>query len=72
MISNNLFFSYAGYCHDIKFINKLDFIKLNDLYIKVPNQPKKYLECLYGKEWRIKKKKFNWVKDSPATIKYDL
>ena len=71
MVKKELFFSYAGYCHDEKYIKHLDYVKLNYCKISIPNHYQNYLVDLYGKKWKRKIKTFNWVNDSPSTIKYE-
>ena len=38
------------------------------LKINVPKDFKSYLEDLYGKNWKIPHKNYNWIKHSPSTI----
>mgnify|MGYP000249669107 CR=1 FL=1 len=35
----------------------------------ITKKSEEYLQYVYGKNWKIPKKKFNWIKDSPSTIK---
>ena len=66
LIQKNLFFKKIGYEHPYNFILKRKKINFNNLNILAPNDPAKYLEYIYGKDWRIPKKNFIWHKDSPA------
>jgi phosphorylcholine metabolism protein LicD len=38
-------------------------IKFLDLDVKIPEYPEKYLAYVYGEDWRIPKKKFDWRND---------
>ena len=60
----------AGYSHKKIFIDNLMSYKFNNLDIMIPSDYKNYLKSIYGNDWRIPKKKFNWTKNSPSTIFY--
>ena len=40
-----------------------------DINLTVPKKSEEYLRYVYGENWKIPKRKFNWIKDSPSTIK---
>lgn len=71
LVSNNLFYSHAGYSHKKDYALKLKKYNFNGLKVKVPFNYKNYLEDLYGKRWRIPIKKYNWIKHSPSTILFN-
>ena len=65
-ILKKFFFKKIGYEHPYDFISKKKKINFNNLQIFIPQEPAKYLEYIYGKDWKIPKKNFTWYKDSPA------
>jgi hypothetical protein len=68
LCKNNIFYQKCGYSHSVKFIKSLKKKKFMGLEVSIPFFYKEYLDHLYGKNWKIPKKNFNWSKDSPATI----
>ena len=67
----NLFYRKAGYQHPYSLINEIIEKKFNNLIIKIPANYENYLNFIYGNNWKIPQKNFNWLKDSPATKLYD-
>jgi len=70
LVENDHYYSMAGYSHKKKFINRLVSYKFYNLDIIIPSDYNNYLRSIYGNDWRIPKKKFNWTKNSPSTIFY--
>ena len=68
LVINSLFYSHAGYSHKKEYALKLKYYDFCGLKINVPEDFKSYLEDLYGKNWRIPIKNYNWIKHSPSTI----
>ena len=62
------FYSHAGYSHKLEYTKKLRKYDFAGLKVVVPNDFKNYLLDLYGVEWKIPKRKYNWIKNSPSTI----
>ena len=57
----------AGYTTPYFLLKDFTNIEINKIIIKIPTKYTQVLECLYGINWKIPKKSFNWVKESPAT-----
>ena len=53
----------------LELLNEFKDIIFYDINVTVPKRTEEYLSYVYGKNWRIEKRKFNWIKDSPSTIK---
>ena len=67
LIKKNLFYKILGYTQPLKLLIKLKQIQFEKLEVSVPFYSEKYLEYVYGKDWKKPIKKFNWIKDSPST-----
>ncbi len=63
LISKNVFYKMGGYTVPTKLFKSFKIIHINDLKIKVPFYSKKYLLYLYGKNWKIPVKNYNWEKN---------
>ena len=70
LVQNDLFYSFAGYSHRLKYAFNLKKHNFLNLKIIVPKDSHGYLRNLYGDKWRVPKKKYNWVKHSPSTITF--
>ena len=68
LVLKNYFYSHAGYSHKKDYAIKLIKYNFYGLKIIIPKDFKNYLEDLYGKNWRIPVKNYNWIKHSPSTI----
>ena len=68
LVKNNLYYSMAGYSHKKQYIDKLKTYKFYNLKILIPQNYNGYLKSIYGDDWKIPKKKFNWIRNSPSTI----
>lgn len=68
LISLKLFYREIGYSEPEHLLKKIKTIKIENLNLKIPYNPEKYLEYLYGKKWRIPKKNYIWHKDSHALV----
>jgi phosphorylcholine metabolism protein LicD len=71
LIKDNSFYRKAGYQHPYSFVKEISKREFNNLLVKIPNDYEEYLSYIYGSSWRVPKKKFNWLKDSPATKLYE-
>ena len=69
LIKRNLFYQSAGYSHPVKLVEEIINMPFKGLEIKVPKNFDEYLKYIYGDNWIVPKKKYNWIKDSPSTIK---
>jgi len=68
LVVNGLFYSHAGYSHNQKYAFRLKRHNFFGLQLLIPIDYKGYLNDLYGNNWRIPIKKYNWIKHSPSTI----
>lgn len=68
LVKKNWYYSMAGYSHKKQYIDKLKNYKFYNLNILVPHNYTNYLKSIYGDDWRVPKKKFNWIRNSPSTI----
>ncbi len=68
LISKNLFYQSAGYSHPAEHVEELTEITFQDMTVTIPKKFKEYLKYIYGENWTIAQKKYNWIKDSPSTI----
>ncbi len=68
LINKNLFYRSAGYSHPAEFVDEFIDIKFNNIMVTIPKKYKNYLKHIYGENWTIAQKKYNWIKDSPSTI----
>ena len=64
-----MYYREAGYTQPLELLRDFKIIKFNGVDITIPRMAEKYLEHVYGKDWRIPKKKFSWWKDSKTLIK---
>ena len=52
----------GGYTIPTKLFQSFKIIYVDGLRIKIPLFSKKYLKYLYGKNWKIPVKNYNWEK----------
>ena len=57
----------AGYTTPKNLLQNFINININGVMIRVPKQYEEVIKFLYGENWHIPKKSFNWIKESPAT-----
>ena len=69
LINKKVFYRSAGYTQPLELLNEFKDIIFYDINVTVPKRTEEYLSYVYGKNWRMKKRKFDWIKDSPSTIK---
>ena len=69
LIHKNIFYRSAGYTQPLELLKEFKDIIFCGISLTVPKESEEYLTCVYGKNWKTPKKKFNWIKDSPSTIK---
>lgn len=65
-----IFYSQAGYTHNLEYALNLKKYNFAGQKIIIPKRYLNYLRDLYGVNWKIPKKKYNWIKNSPSTILY--
>jgi len=65
---NNFFYKSAGYTTPAYLLREFDILEISEIRVRKPLHSEKVLEFLYGKDWRIPKQKYDWVKESPATL----
>lgn len=63
----NYIYISAGYTLPSSYIEKIISIEFNDILVKAPFEYIKTLEYLYGSNWKIPQKNYNWLLDSTAT-----
>ena len=68
LIRVGLFYKRAGYTEPIELVKDIKKINFHGLEIKVPSRTREYLKYLYGPNWEIPKKKYDWYKDGASTI----
>ncbi len=71
LVENGFFYSRAGYSHNQKYALELIKYNFNGLKLLIPKDYNDYLKDLYGTKWRIPMKKYNWIRHSPSTIKFN-
>ena len=71
LVENGFFYSHAGYSHNIKYAFQLKRYYFFGLKLSIPKDYNDYLKDLYGSNWRIPMKKYNWIIHSPSTIKFN-
>ena len=49
---------------------KLKKYNFSGLNVFIPINFEEYLEDIYGVNWRTPIKNYNWIKHSPATVKF--
>jgi len=62
LIKKNLFYKFAGYQQPMSLLNDFEILDFHGIKINIPAQSEKYLEYIYGSNWRTPIKKFNWWK----------
>ena len=62
LIRRNLFFKYAGYQQPLKLLKQFKVLDFHGLKINTPFYSEKYLEYVYGSNWKKPNKKFVWWK----------
>ncbi|MFL2889561.1 MAG: LicD family protein [Pelagibacteraceae bacterium] len=70
MIKKNLFYQTAGYSQPLDYLIDFKEINLYNINIVVPKKSEEYLKYVYGENWKVPKQKYNWINDSPSTIKF--
>ena len=68
LINKKIFYRSAGYTQPLGLLKEFKDIIYNDINITVPKKSEEYLSYVYGKNWKIPKKKYHWT-DSPSAIK---
>ena len=69
-IKIGLFYKRSGHTAPVELFQNTKKIKFHGLEIKIPSKTIEYLEYIYGPNWQIPKKNYNWqnIKDSPSTV----
>ena len=70
LISFGLFYKKSGYTAPIEYFQNIKKINFHGLEINIPIKSEEYLKYVYGPNWKIPKKNYDWqnAKDSPSTI----
>ena len=61
-----MFYKKQGYAHPIRFIKKKKILSFGKLKLMIPKEAEKYLEHIYGRDWKKPKKDYVWYNDSPS------
>lgn len=69
LINKKLFYRSAGYTQPLELLKEFKNIIFYDINVTIPKKTEEYLNYCYGRNWKIPKRKFDWYKDSPSTIK---
>lgn len=69
LINKKVFYRSAGYTQPMELLEEFKNVSFQDISLTVPKKAEEYLNYVYGNDWKTPKKKFNWIKDSPSTIK---
>ena len=67
LIQKNYFYKSIGYTQPLDLLKKFEKLNFKNIEVVVPLKYKEYLNYIYGNNWRIPKKNYNWIKDSPST-----
>lgn len=70
LVKIGIFYSQAGYTHKLEYALNLKNYNFAGQKIIIPKKYLNYLRDLYGVNWKIPKKKYNWIKNSPSTVLY--
>ena len=69
LIRKNFFYISAGYSQPVELLEEFKDIAFHDMILTIPKKHEEYLDYVYGKTWKITKRKYHWFRDSPSTIK---
>ena len=50
-------------------LEEFNEVAFYDITLTIPKKYEEYLDYVYGKEWKTTKRKYDWFRDSPSTIK---
>jgi|TARA_B100000780_G_C21087411_1_gene438129 lipopolysaccharide cholinephosphotransferase len=64
LIESNFFYKEIGYSEPANLLKKIKKINLHGIEVNVPVESEKYLQHIYGEDWRKPKKNYVWYKDS--------
>ena len=67
LIKKNLFYKNLAYTVPFILFKNFKKIKYKNIFITVPLESEKYLSFVFGKHWRVPKKNYNWIVDSPSS-----
>lgn len=71
LIEKNFFYKFAGYQLPLNLLKNFKIINFYNLEITIPLYTEKYLEYLYGKDWKTPKKNFAWWKVNNIKLNFD-
>ena len=70
-IEKNFFYKFAGYQLPLNLLENFKTINFCNIEISTPLYTERYLEYLYGKEWKTPKKNFAWWKLDNIKTSFD-
>jgi len=62
-----IFYKSAGYTTPVNLMKEFKFIEISKISVRVPSLHDAILEYIYGPDWRIPRKQYDWVTESPST-----
>lgn len=65
--NHSYFVKKGSYFIPLNYLRYFKYVDYNGVMLRIPVRHNDILRHLYGYSWKIPKKKFNWVKDSPST-----
>lgn len=66
--SKNLLYKSAGYSTPLEYLSEFKMLNIDGVDLVIPQRYENILEFLYGEDWRVPKKNYDWVNDSSGTI----
>ena len=64
-----MFYISAGYTQPMDLLREFKDINFLGINLTVPKKAEEYLSYVYGANWKVPKRNFNWITDSPSTKK---
>ena len=61
------FYKSAGYTTPANLLEEFGYLEMSGLRVRVPRLHEAILEYVYGKDWRIPNRQYDWKKESPST-----
>lgn len=69
LINKKMFYISAGYTQPMDLLREFKDINFLGINLTVPKKSEEYLSYVYGTNWKVPKRNFNWITDSPSTKK---
>ena len=62
-----LFYKSAGYTTPANLLRDFRYLEIPEAKVRVPCSHDAVLQYVYGKDWRVPKRQYDWTKESPST-----